>query len=83
MSDFMTPGSCQAEQAVADLFAKSSPVLVEVRFPRMATSSDWYLCEVADDLGQVLARVGAGAELRLSSVWDLKNVGNEIRLKKT
>ena len=41
-------------EAVARLFATKSPVLVEVRFPRMGTSSDWFLCEDRDELGPSL-----------------------------
>jgi hypothetical protein len=55
------------------LFNERSPVLVEVRFPKMGTSSDWFLCENAAALDTILARLGPGVEVHLSSVWDLKN----------
>ena len=37
-------------EAIAQLFAEKPPVLVEVRFPKMGTSSDWFLCDDEDDL---------------------------------
>ena len=30
---------------ITSLFADRPPVLVEVRFPNMGTSPDWFLCE--------------------------------------
>jgi hypothetical protein len=59
--------------AVAKLFDDKPPVLVEVRFPKMGTSSDWFLCEGQAALEAILERLAAGAEVHLSSVWDLKN----------
>ena len=59
--------------AVGKLFDEKPPVLVEVRFPRMGTSSDWFLCENAAALDAILDRLGSGVEVHLSSVWDLKN----------
>ncbi len=56
---------------VAELFRVKSPVLVEVRFPHMGTSSDWHLCDDLDDLDPILERLGPGAEVRLYSVWDV------------
>jgi hypothetical protein len=57
-------------------------VLVEVRFPNCATSPDWYLCEEEEELQRLLERLAPGAELHVSSVWDLKNTKGEILLKK-
>lgn len=57
--------------AVIRLLEEKSPVLVEVRFPHMGTSSDWFLCEDAAEVDAVVDRVGPGAEVHLSSVWDL------------
>ena len=58
-------------EQVAALFDAKSPILVEVRFPRMGTSSDWHLCEDRDDLNPILERLGPGCEVRLHSVWDM------------
>lgn len=64
--------------AVGKLVDEKAPVLVEVRFPRMGTSSDWFLCENAATLGAILDRLGPGVEVHLSSVWDLKNPAGTI-----
>jgi hypothetical protein len=68
--------------AVAQLFAQSAPVLVEVRFPNMATSPDWHLLDDEEELDALLERVGPQAELYLNSVWDLSNPKGPVRLKK-
>ncbi len=82
MSTFLKPQSDEARTAISALFARSPPILVEVRFPRAGTSPDWHLCEDEDELEQVLAQVGPGAEFHISSVWDLKNVRGELCLRK-
>jgi hypothetical protein len=64
--------------AVGKLFDEKPPILVEVRFPNMGTSSDWFLCEDTAALDAVLDRLGPGAEVHLASVWDLKNPAREI-----
>ena len=64
--------------AVEKLFDEKPPILVEVRFPRMGTSSDWFLCENAAALDAILDRLGPGAEVHLSSVWDLTNRSEAI-----
>jgi hypothetical protein len=71
----------QSRSEIAALF-RSAPVLVEVRFPHMATSPDWYLCEEEEELASILGRLGSGAELRLISVWNLKSTGREVVLRK-
>ena len=58
---------------VGKLFEDKPPVLVEVRFSKMGTSSDWFLCEDAAALDAILDRLGPEAEVHLNSVWDLKN----------
>jgi hypothetical protein len=68
--------------AVAALFEKAPPVLIEVRFPRMGTSSDWYLFEEEEQLDQLFERLASGVELHISSVWDVKNPKGEICLTK-
>jgi len=65
-------------KAVGQLFDEKPPVLVEVRFPKMGTSSDWFLCENAAALDAILDRLGPGVEVHLSSVWDLKNRSGAI-----
>ena len=82
MNPALFAASAEAREAVAVLFANAPPVLVEVRFPNAGTSPDWYLCEEEGQLEQILERLGPGAELRLSSVWDLKNVKGALCLRK-
>lgn len=64
--------------AVGKLFAEKPPILVEVRFPKMGTSSDWFLCENAAALDAILDRLGPGVEVHLSSVWDVKNLSGAV-----
>jgi hypothetical protein len=73
MSKSSSATELEGMAAAHDLFRQGGPVLVEVRFPRAATSPDWYLCEEADDFDAVLEKLGPGAELYLSRVWDLTN----------
>ena len=70
------------DPAVVTLFATKPPVLVEVRFPRMGTSPDWFLCEDEHDLEPVVARLGPGAEVHLHSVWDLADPTGGLVLRK-
>ena len=60
------------ERDSAAQYAEKPPVLVEVRFPHMGTSSDWFLCDDATELDAILERVGPGAEVHLCSVWDVR-----------
>jgi hypothetical protein len=64
--------------AVGRLFDEKPPVLVEIRFPKMGASSDWFLCEDAAALDAVLDRLGPGAEVHLNSVWDLKKSAGAV-----
>ena len=82
MSRVLFAASTEAKGAVAALFENTPPVLVEVRFPNAGTAPDWYLCEDEEQLERILERLGAGAELHLSSVWDLKNVKGALCLRK-
>jgi hypothetical protein len=59
--------------AIARLVDDKSPILVEVRFPRMGTSPDWHLCESVSEIEAIWERVAPGVEIHLRSVWDLKN----------
>ena len=58
---------------VEAMFASKPPILVEVRFPRMATSPDWYLCNNSSEFDSIWEKLGAGVEVRLHSVWDLRD----------
>lgn len=82
MCKYLLSESTEARAAIANLFNNTPPVLVEVRFPHSGTSPDWYLCEEEEELEQIIERLGPGAELHISSVWDLKNTRGEICLKK-
>ncbi|MFL5244667.1 MAG: hypothetical protein ACJ8FY_21405 [Gemmataceae bacterium] len=81
MGNSSAKGTTQARPAISSLFEKSPPILVEVRFPGAGTSPDWHLCEEEDDLKRIMETLAPGVELRLSSVWDLKNIGEEIYLR--
>jgi len=70
-------------QAIAQLFATKPPVLVEVRFPRMGTSSDWHLLEEEDELESIWEPLASGAELILRSVWDVHEARGTLRVTKT
>ena len=72
-----------ARPAISSLFEKGPPILVKVRFPGVATSPDWHLCEEEEELNRIMENLAPGVELRLSSVWDLKNTGEEIYLRKS
>jgi hypothetical protein len=82
MNKLLFTTAAEAKAAISALFENSPPVLVEVRFPQSGTSPDWYLCEDEEQWEQVLKRLGSGAELHISSVWDLENVKGEICLRK-
>ncbi len=83
MSNYSSSGSSEVDTAISALFDHAPPVLVEVRFPCSGTSPDWHLCEDEEDLGAIIERLGPGAELHLSSVWDLKNPKGAICLRKS
>ncbi len=82
MSHALLPAATEARAAVSALFENAPPVLVEVRFPGCAASPDWYLCDSEEQFEAVLARLGPGAELRLSSVWDLKDVKRAVQFRR-
>ena len=77
-----TPALSDAQRATVVAWFENAPILVEVRFPRMGTSPDWYLCDSATDFDPIWERLGTGAEVHLHSVWDLKDVGREPVLKR-
>lgn len=73
------PDTDTVKAAITKLFGEKPPVLVEVRFPHMATSSDWFLCDDEDELVPILDRLGSGVEVHLHSVWDVKDVKDATR----
>jgi len=83
MNKVLLSGSAEAKHAASALLAKAGPVLVEVRFPRRGTSPDWYLCEGEENLEPILEKLAPGVVVRLSSVWDPKNVTGEVCLTKS
>ena len=78
MSTSSIPDASKLQSEIAALFQAKGPVLVEVRFPHMGTSSDWYLCEEEAELRAIVGRLGTGAEIHLLSVWDLRNTGPDL-----
>jgi hypothetical protein len=78
MSSSFLPDGKTVLTAVGKLFDEKPPVLVEVRFPKMGTSSDWFLCENATALDAVLDRLGTGVEVHITSVRDLKHSSGTI-----
>jgi hypothetical protein len=78
---FLADGA-EAKKMVSRLLDASPPVLVEVRFPKSGTSPDWHLCQDQDEFDDLMESLGAGAELHISSVWDLQNKKGEICLRK-
>lgn len=81
MSMPLTSDTSSVVAAAGKLFDDKPPVLVEVRFPKMGTSSDWFLCENMAALEDVLERLGPGAEVHLNSVWDLKNPSGAVVIR--
>jgi len=67
---------------VDSLFDSKSPILLEVRFPRMATSSDWYLCNSPSDFEAIWEKLGAGVEVQFRSVWDLQDTERPLTIGK-
>lgn len=78
MSTSLVPNLDETRAKLVTLFQDQSPVLVEVRFPKMGTASDWFLCEDEGDFDAILARLSAGAEIHMSSVWELQHCANSI-----
>ena len=82
MSQVLPTPSLEANTALAALYENSAPLLVEVRFPKMTTSPDWYLLGEKGELDPILDSLGPGVEIYLHSVWDLKNRREPVCLKK-
>ena len=72
MGDTITRLPDALREQVSALFRDRAPILVEVRFPRMGTSSDWYLFETEEELDHLRQRLAPGAELHLASAWDVE-----------
>lgn len=83
MNRVLSPESSEARNALSKLF-DNPPILIEVRFPRMGTSSDWYFCQEAEEFEEILRRLGPGVEVQLVSVWelDLAKATGKVCLKK-
>ncbi len=81
MSTSFLSDSSAVRTAVGKLFEEKPPVLVEVRFPKMGVSPDWFLCEDATALDAILDRLGSDTEIYLNSVWDLKNPAGTIVIR--
>jgi hypothetical protein len=65
-----------------ELFDTKPPVLVEVRFPGMGTSPDWYFCREEDELETILSRLSPGVEVHLHSVWDVTDPTGGITVRR-
>jgi hypothetical protein len=74
--------SGEVRKQMNSLIRNTPPVLVEVRFPKAATCSDWYLCQEESELDDIIERLGPGSEVHVSSVWDLTNSKGELCLKR-
>ena len=82
MSQSIVLASTEARAAVSVLFDNRPPILVEVRFPGGGTSPDWHLCDEVEEFERILDGLRAGAELHVSSVWDLKNSKGAVCFRK-
>jgi hypothetical protein len=74
--------SGEVRKRINSLIKSTPPVLVEVRFPKAATSSDWYLCQEESELDEIIEHLGPGSEVHVSSVWDLTNGKGDLCLKR-
>ena len=59
---------------LADL-RQALPVLVEVRFTRSGTSSDWHVCSTDEELDALIASVAPGHQFIAVSVERLDQAG--------
>jgi len=53
----------ELSEALSESLYRELPVLIEARFPRMGTQSDWHLCSTDEELDELLSRLGEGARL--------------------
>jgi hypothetical protein len=82
MAKLLSAVSSKGHQRVHDLLDAGGPVLIEVRFPGGAISSDWYLCETEEEFDSLLVRINANAVLHVSRVWDLTNRAGAVVLRR-
>ena len=82
MSTSILSDTAAIRKEIGKLFEEKPPVLAEVRFPKMGTASDWFLCEDAAAVEAILGRLSPGAEIHLTSVWDLKSTAGAIVIRK-
>ena len=82
LKPFLAAATPEARSRIAELMDQGGPLLVEVRFPRMGTSSDWYLCMEVEEITAILDRVAPNVELHLTSVWDIDDLPSTLRVKK-
>jgi len=80
MKPTIISSDAESSETVSARFEKA-PVLVEVRFPGMGTSPDWYLCEDEREFRAIRERLAPSVELHLRSVWDLKPSANEVTIR--
>jgi hypothetical protein len=66
-----TPAGQQVLQALRDAL----PVLIEVRFQRAGTSSDWHVCSTDEELDELLGRIAPDHRLLAVSVGKLSQEG--------
>lgn len=81
MTDSSDSRVSDLRKLVSEAFDEGEPLLIEVRFPRMGTSSDWYLCREEEELEQILGQLAPNVEVYASSVWDLVNPKGAKRLR--
>jgi len=70
------------QESLSQFFEENTPVLVEVRFPRMGTSPDWYLCDAESEFDAIWERLGIGAEVHLHSAWEMKDSSRPVVLSR-
>ncbi len=82
MAKLLSAASSKGHEAVYALFVAGGPILIEVRFPGGAASSDWHLCDSREDFDHLLTHIRDGAVLLVSRVWDLTNPTGAICLRR-
>jgi len=82
MAKLLSAASNQGHDAVHALFEAGGPLLIEVRHPGGAISSDWYLCDSEEDFDSLMIRLNANAVLHVNRVWDLTNPTGGVCLRR-
>jgi hypothetical protein len=75
----MTPSKQGTKDEIAAYFDQHGTVLVEVAFPKMGTSPDWYLFECPEQLADLLATLADNVVVRLVPVDSITSVKGERR----